>query len=124
VLEWIAEATHMAQHEAVALRRELDRVTSRQGRCFPDDLKRRTAEWIAQQRAAGRTVAELASELGLAAGTALRWSSETRGRRALVPVEIVPDASAVRTVAVVSPSGFRLEGLSVAEAATLLRALG
>jgi hypothetical protein len=43
-----------------------------------------------------------------------------------VPVEIVAAAAASaveRTVSVVSPAGFRVDGLSLDEAATLLRAL-
>jgi transposase-like protein len=118
----------MAQREAEKLRREFESVTTRQGRCFPPDLKQRATRWIVEQRAAGVTAAELATELGLAAGTILRWSHgvstrATRPSRALVPVVVVPDSLANRTVDVVSPSGFRAEGLSIAEAAALLKAL-
>jgi hypothetical protein len=111
----------MAQCEAVILRRQLDRVVGRRGPCFPADLRARAGRWLAKRRAEGATVAELAEELRLAAGTVLRWSSDAKRSRALVPVEVV---STERTVSVVSPSGFRLEGLSVSEAAALLQALG
>ncbi len=116
----------MAQRGAAGLRRELDGVAVRRGRCFPANLRRRAAAWLAERRAEGVTVDELAAELGLAPGTVLRWSTgaEKRGTRALVPVEIVPERTAARTVSVVSPSGFRVEGLSLVEAAALLRALG
>jgi transposase-like protein len=119
----------MAQREAEKLRREFESVASRQGPCFPADLKERATRWIVEQRASGVTAAELATELGLAAGTVLRWSRgvsarATRSSRALVPVVVVPDSDATRTVNVVSPSGFRAEGLSIAEAAALLKALG
>ena len=117
----------MAQREAEKLRRELESVTSRQGACFPGDLKERATRWIVEQRASGVTAAELATTLGLAAGTVLRWSrgvhaGPTRSR-ALVPVVVVPDPVMARTVDVVSPSGFRVEDLSIAEAAALLKAL-
>lgn len=46
------------------------------------------------------------------------------GSTSLVPVEVVPDPVATRTVSIVSPSGFRVEGLSLLEAATLLKTLG
>lgn len=65
-------------------------------------------------------MAELAAELGVAPGTVLRWSNERV--RAMVPVRVVPDATAER-VAVVSPSGFRIEGLSLVDAVRLLREL-
>lgn len=116
----------MAQREAEKLRRELDSVQGRQGRCFPRDLKARTATWIAGRRACGATVAELAAELGLAAGTVMRWSngSKPAPTRALVPIEVMPDRIVERMLSVVSPSGFRIDGLSLAEAVALLRALG
>jgi hypothetical protein len=87
----------------------------------PPGLKARATVWIAEQRAEGRTVAMLAAELGVAAGTVLRWSNGSE--RAIVPVHVVPDENAA-TVTVVSPSGFRIEGLSLVEAVRVLRELG
>ena len=114
----------MAQREADGLRRELDRVGGRRGPCFTPDLKQRATAWIVKRRAEGMTVAELASELGLASGTVLKWSAGAKSARALVPVEVVEDRNSARTVSIVSPAGFRVEGLSLFEAAALLRALG
>ena len=107
--------------EARFLRRELDRIGTRRGRCVPPELKARATAWITEQRARGRAVAVLAVELGVAAGTVLRWSNG--GVRALVPVSVVPD-EAPTFVAVVSPSGFRIEGVTLADAVRVLRELG
>jgi len=104
--------------EARFLRRELDRIGTRRGRCVPRALKARATAWIREQRAKGRRVAELAAELGVAAGTILRWSDG--GVQAIVPVRVVPDESPSR-VAVVSPSGFRIEGLALADAVRILQ---
>jgi hypothetical protein len=87
-------------------------------------LKRRATAWIIKRRAEGITVAVVASELGLAPGTVLKWSAQSKSARALVPVEIVAERSSEGAVSVVSPAGFRVEGLSLLEAAALLRALG
>ena len=115
----------MSQRAAEKLRRELDGVKGRRGPCFPRDLKERTGVWLAGRRAAGATVAELAAELGLASGTVLRWSAPKALRsRALVPVEIVAEPVATRSMSIVSPSGFRIEGLQFADAVALLKALG
>lgn len=103
------------------LRAELARIGTRRGRCIPPTLKARAAAWIAARRAEGHAVSELATELGIAMGTALRWSNELG--RTLVPVEVVADASPC-TVAVVSPRGFRIEGLSMLDAVRALRELG
>jgi hypothetical protein len=88
----------MAQRDADRLRRELDRVAGRQGRCFPEGLKDRASRWISERRAAGATVSELAVQLGLAEGTVLRWSTRSTHTRtrALLPVTVVPDASIER----------------------------
>lgn len=107
--------------EARILRRELDKIGTRRGRCVPTELKSRARLWIAERRAEGHTVAELAAELGVAAGTILRWSEG--GERALVPVRVVPD-TAPTVVSVASPSGFRIEGLTLADAVRVLRELG
>lgn len=118
------------RREAETLRRELDAVPVRRGTCFPQDLKERAGRYIAERRAEGHTVDVIAAELGLAPGTVLRWTGWTatdqRGRSGgnqLLPVKVVPEQS-VRTVSIVSPDGFRIEGLSLTEAAALLRALG
>jgi hypothetical protein len=87
---------------------------------MPAELRTRAAAWIAQQRVEGRTVAELAAELGVADGTVIRWSNRVR---AIVPVQVVPDESPAQLV-VVSPAGLRVEGLSLAEAIQVLRELG
>jgi transposase-like protein len=113
----------MAQRDAEILRRELDRVGGRRRPCFSADLKQRATAWIIKRRAEGVGVSEIASELGLAPGTVLKWSARSNSSRALVPVEVVADQSAARTVSILSPSGFRVEGLSLLEAAALLRAL-
>jgi predicted transcriptional regulator len=107
--------------EAQYLRRALDRIETRRGRCVPPELKARARKWIAEQRAEGRTVSEVATELGVAAGTILRWSNG--GVRSLVPVRVVPD-EILKAVVVVSPSGLRIEGLTLADAVRVLRELG
>jgi len=115
----------MYQRAAEKLRRELDGVKGRRGPCFSRDLKKRTGAWLAERRAAGATVAELAADLGLASGTVLRWSAaEVQRSRALVPVEIVAEPIAASSMSIVSPSGFRVDGLSFADAVALLKALG
>jgi hypothetical protein len=107
--------------EAKFLRRELDRIGTRRGRCMPPELKGRAVAWLKARRAAGAAATELAAELGIAPGTVLRWSNG--GTRSLVPVRVVPDPVA-GTVAVVSPTGFRIEGLTLADAMCVLRELG
>jgi transcriptional regulator with XRE-family HTH domain len=88
----------------------------------PPELRDRAAAWLKARRAEGRTVAELAAELGLAPGTVLRWSNKVV--TAIVPVRVVADAATAERVAVVTPSGFRIEGVTLEDAVRVLRELG
>jgi hypothetical protein len=68
----------------------------------------------------------ISKELGVARDTVRLWTLTPAVRKeaaALVPVEVVADRSQP-TVAVVSPSGFRLEGLTLDEAVVVLARLG
>ncbi len=85
-----------------------------------------------RERDAGATYEASAETLGLAFEsissfeTVRRWCMAATGsdERAsmLVPVEVVAEPRS--PVAIISPSGYRLEGLEPAEAVAALRALG
>jgi len=108
-----------------ALRRELaDSVAGQEGggRRYPAVLKRRATAYATERRAAGSTTAVVAAELGLAHVTLSRWmaASETTFR----PVELAPaKLPASPRLVVVSPSGFRIEGLALTDVVDLLRAM-
>ena len=86
------------------------------------ELRERVAAWLVAQRASGRSVSELATVLGLAQGTVTRWSSGVKPR-SMLPVRVVEEEPR-RGVRVVSPSGFWIDGVTLVEAAALLRELG
>lgn len=68
----------------------------------------------------------ISKELGVARDTVRLWTATPPASQevaALVPVEVVAERSS-SVVAVVSPSGFRLEGLTLDEAVTVLARLG
>jgi hypothetical protein len=109
--------------EAEKLRFELDRIGTRRGRCIAPELKQRIASWISTQRASGRSASEIAAELGISEGSVFRWSCAMR-TKAMVPVRVVADEVSEPSYVVMSPSGFRVEGLSIQDAARLLRELG
>lgn len=114
-----------------ALRREVLARERGPGRRYPEELRERAARWAVEQRRAGASWEELGGELGLRVDTLRRWvSAEPRGAAprsgerdvAMVPVRVI-SAPSERTFAVVSPTGYRLEGVTLAEAASLLGAL-
>jgi hypothetical protein len=101
------------------------------GKRYPDALRVRVTAWARKRRASGATFGAIGAELGLSSETVRRWTSgsaiATDVSSVLVPVEVVPDRlspdRASPLVTVVSPTGFRLEGLSLQDAITVLARL-
>ncbi|MBY0307830.1 MAG: hypothetical protein K2Q09_03730 [Phycisphaerales bacterium] len=65
----------------------------------------------------------LARETGVTRETIQSWLRAPASARALVPVAIVSEVVSSDAIAVVSPRGYRVEGLGVAGVAALLRML-
>jgi transposase-like protein len=95
------------------------------GKRYDRRLKARLIELAQMRRKQGASWKQIASEIGLPFETVRRWciAAEPKRVHALVPVRVVHDGSE-RTVAVSSPSGYRIESLSLHEAVAVLRALG
>ena len=111
--------------ELSELKRRIGRLERGRGRRYPASLRERIERYVTARREFGYSWDSLSAELGIPAETMRRWQQDSRGETGatLVPVEVVDAVVAERTVAVVSPSGWRLEGLGVAEAVAVLRAL-
>jgi transposase len=82
-------------------------------------------DYVAKERARGRSTSSVVSELGIAFQTLRSWQSPGDvGRKALRAVSIeAASIRGVRGVCVVTPRGYRVEGLSVDDAAALLERL-
>jgi transposase-like protein len=132
------------EKELEQFRQEAQRLkTGRRGGSlpFPEALRAFAVRYAAHTLEAGGTVVEAAQKLGVSGPTLYEWrkgrAAGTQARKRaqqqarLVPVEVSepkgaaqPVSSARGSVAVVSPRGFRVEGLSLEAAAELLRRLG
>ena len=67
---------------------------------------------------------ELVEKLGVPASTLQRWSSHSSGRAVMLRrVEIAEAAPTERMVTLVSPTGVRVEGVTISEVITILRGL-
>jgi hypothetical protein len=92
-------------------------------------LRERVATWTRRRRAAGVGWRELADEIGMSWRTLMRWTSPLRAPRsspALVPVEVVADPidhDRALALAIVTPRGYRIEGITIADAIALVREL-
>jgi|SRR6186713_2136503 hypothetical protein len=113
--------------EVAVLKRELSRGERGRGKRYPAAIRQRAEHWAREQRQAGRSWDQIARELGVGLDTVRRWcvgKKAAASGRSLLPVRVVQRPAESQHLVVVSPNGFRVEGATLAEAATLLRALG
>lgn len=115
------------KREGDALRREFLTIAARPGRKFPAELRRRGRAFALAERRAGRSMAWIAETVGVSEQSVRRWVSDVEQRRSFVPVEVARDDArreVDRSAVLVSPKGYRVEGLSLSEIAQLVRELG
>lgn len=104
------------------------------GKVYSDELKVRLTGWARRSIAAGSSLGLTARAIGLDPRTLAAWlgtTAATATRRwtpaspvALVPVEVVEPAATAAMLTLVSPSGYRLEGLTFDDAVRALARLG
>ncbi len=92
----------------------------------PREVRAEVCRYAVRRRKAGATWAAIARETGLDVRKLQRWN--TRARRTasvpvLRPVEVLPEPELSEGLTLIAPSGVRIEGLGVQEAAQLLRLL-
>src|SRR5215208_5227573 len=115
----------MIDHEARAIRGELAARDRGRGKRYPEVLRARVTAWLRRQVTSGAAIQAAAAMIEFDNETARRWlRASSRPATALVPVEVIATADVRRTVSVVSRAGYRIDGLSLDEAAALLRRLG
>lgn len=96
---------------------------------YPDERVTFAVEHARRARAAGRSLNAAAAELGLSGMTLAAWISRgvatpgPRLREVVVQAGAVGAPATARTVEVQTASGHVVRGLSVSDAASLLRAL-
>ena len=92
-----------------------------------DDVRHEIVAFARQQRAAGQSWRAIAQGVGVSLESVRRWSAAARLATRPVPTAVVPVQVRAevdgRGVVLVAPNGYRVEGLSVADAGGLLRML-
>ena len=96
---------------------------------IPDDVRAMAVRYARQQRRRNVPWRTIASELGVSASAMQRWArrrERPRARRAtaVIPVQVSEERLEERGLAVVTPSGLRVEGLSLEAAVHVLQQLG
>ncbi|MFQ5472913.1 MAG: transposase [Dehalococcoidia bacterium] len=103
--------------------RDEQRNQKRKRARYPDEVRVAVAELVLAERSRGTTLASLSESLGLPINTLRRWCERREGGSRLAAVEIVAGDRADGPV-LVTPSGHRVEGLSLASVLELLEHLG
>jgi hypothetical protein len=110
-----------------ALRRLLKNRPRGRGHRLAGQVREEASAWAMRAMADGASVAMVARSLDVAPETVRRWraAGKVAGTVAPIPVEVIEEVSAagLRLVSIAAPGGYRVEGLTIEEAATLLRAL-
>ncbi len=103
------------------------RGTRRKGaRPYTAEMKTKALQLAKDLQVRGLAMDAVAKRIGICAATMYLWRSSSKGSR-MVPVKVVraePHETAPDRFALVSPRGYRLEGLPVKLAAAMLRELG
>lgn len=103
----------------------------------PPAVRRAVLAYVAAARAEGRPWGRIAEAVGLSESALRRWREEEDGGEpcALLPVAVIAEHEARRgahagplgvgdALTLVSPRGYRVEGLGVEQVATLLARIG
>lgn len=116
----------MDKHAENLRRRVIALGRRTRGARIPDELRAEVIRYAMGRRQCGDGVRKIARALGVSPESIRRWTQpDAVGRaRALVPVVVRDEwQAAPEAVAVTAPGGYRVEGLTLASAAALLRAL-
>ncbi len=114
----------MTNPEAMVLRRALGGREAGRGKRYPMAMRERIVAFSLSLREEGRSWASIATELGMHFETLRCWCVKSGSKPARMRAVRVVDSMAGRTVAIVSPSGYRVPDISIEEAVAILRAVG
>ena len=87
-------------------------------------MRERVIAFALGRREEGRSWAAIGAELGMHFETLRCWCVKSGAKLTQMRAVRVVDSVTVRTVAVVSPNGYRVPDISIEEAAAILRVLG
>ena len=95
-----------------------DQAAQRPSNRYPEPIKQRALALVERLRAAGWSQSQVSEALGISWQTIRRWQDEAKpqpvGREGFRPVAL-PASTAACGPVLVSPSGWRIEGLSLDE---------
>jgi hypothetical protein len=115
----------MSDRRALSVRDAVASLPSGRSRRYSQALKTRIVEVIRTHRAQGTSWEQLSEQLGVSLETLRRWYVDhpPKTARRMRRVHVVGERERACGLSVVSPSGHRVEGLTLDQTIALLRAL-
>jgi hypothetical protein len=114
----------MRRQRAWSVVEEVSAHRPERGKRYAPELRARILLFAEARRDEGTSWEAIAAELGMSTETLRGWREADAGAsRAMVPVRVV-DETLPRGVSITSPSGYRIEGLTLQDATRVLRELG
>ena len=90
---------------------------------YPQQLRKRVGAWVAERRRRGDLWVDIVKLLGVPAQTLSRWAAAEEPVE-MRPVEMFGASSGPTSgITIVTAMGVRIEGLTITEAAAILRSL-
>jgi hypothetical protein len=113
--------------EGNRIRLEIVRLGDARARRYPPALQDKILDWVERSKQSGMGERECADMLDVPRKRFATWRAERAApsSKELVPVEVREERELLPfgpSIAFVAPSGFRVEGITLAEAMALLRA--
>jgi hypothetical protein len=90
---------------------------------YPVKLRARITAWVAARRERGEWWTDISAALGVPAQTLVRWAEASAAIATDMKAVDVIDAPPIGTVTLVTPTGLRIEGVSVDAAIAILRGI-
>ena len=106
------------------IRNEVAKLRPDKRRRYPDELRARILDWVARATANGVLESECSKAIGVKQWRFTMWRRIPLAKRETVAlVRVETPTPVVTQMVVVSPSGIRVEGMSLDEVVRLLREL-
>ena len=103
--------------------REENGGRSRIRRRYSRELRLEAVSYLNRRKRAGATLRDVAAELGVSGWSLSRWVRDSEKRAGLVPVELSEREERTSPI-LVTPRGYRIEGLSEESLARLVERVG
>jgi hypothetical protein len=109
--------------EAHRLRLEVARLRSDRARRYPLALRQAVLDWVERAKHAGMSEGQCSADLGIPTKRFERWRGGRRIARRAAVVRVAVQEPSPAAVSFVTPSGYRIEGITIEQAVAMIRVL-